>query len=384
MAFPIGAVIGGVLGVGSSIFGASEQRNAARQANAQAEKQAKQQYKRAKKEWEIDFLDKQANWMWDKARIAAVRYTERQKEADYNWRSQRLIESAMENLAVNTEALRDRFVVEEGLRAQQVGMEYGYTMNRLAAEAGESVRQYMAGIRDTALQSQQLVNQTEREGQELLTSLSFDMQKDGLQWDIAQIAALIDQSQTAATAGTRMGGSASSKRLALNKAQELGRTFGELDQRAKSREARMGLFNAVMQGETATQMGRMALSMQDQAEKIKYTNARYASDTAFETMKLQRLTIPSFELAAKQYGRELKSLQIQTQGVINEASMPYRQAIIFDPPEPIKGLKPEKYAPTKIYEPSTAGMIGGAILAGAQGAINFGSYTKSDGTLGWR
>lgn len=380
----LGAIIGGVLGIGSSIFGASQQQSAARQANALSEKQAKQQYKRAVKEWELDFLQQQSNWMWDKAKIEAARYIERQKKADYDWRNQRLIESAMENLAVNTAALRDKFVVEEGLRAQQVGMEYGYTMNRLAAEAGESVRQYMAGIRDTALQSQQMVNQTEREGQELLSSLSFDMQKDNLQWDMAQIAALIDQSQTAAVAGARLGGSGSAKRLAINKAQELGRTWGEMEQRSNAREAKLGLFNTVMQGETATQLGRMALSMQDQAQKIRYTNSRYAADSALETMKMQRLTIPSFELAERQYGRELKSLQIQTQGVLNEASMPYREAIIFDPPEPIKGLKPVKYAPTKVYVPSTAGMIGGAILSGMQGAVSMGTYTKSDGTLGWR
>ena len=381
---PLGAIIGGVLGVGSAIYSGSQQQSAAREANRLAEKQAKAQFDRAKKEWRIDWLQQKSNWMWDKAKIEAARYVERQKEADYNWRNQKLIESAMENLAVNSSALYDRFVVEENLRAQQVGMEYGYTMNRLAAEAGESVRQYMAGIRDTALQSQQLVNQTEREGQELLSSLSFDMQKDNLQWEMAEIAALIDQSQTTAVASARLGGSGSAQRLAMNKAQELGRTWGEMEQRANAREAKLGLFNTVMQGETATQMGRMALSMQDQAEKIKYTNSRYAADTALESMRMERLTIPSFELAERQYGRELKSLQIQTQSVINEASMPYRKAIIFDPPKPIKGLKPEKYAPTKVYEPSTAGIIGNALLSGIQGAIDFGTYTKSDGTLGWR
>ena len=375
-----GFAIGGL----SSLISGSQQQSAAREANALAKAQAKAQFDRAKKEWRIDWLQQKSNWMWDKAKIEAARYVERQKEADHNWRNQKLIESAMENLAVNSSALYDRFVVEENLRAQQVGMEYGYTMNRLAAEAGESVRQYMAGIRDTALQSQQLVNQTEREGQELLSSLSFDMQKDNLQWEMAEIAALIDQSQTAAVASTRLGGSGSAQRLAMNKAQELGRTWGEMEQRANAREAKLGLFNTVMQGETATQMGRMALSMQDQAEKIKYTNSRYAADTALESMRMERLTIPSFELAERQYGRELKSLQIQTQSVINEASMPYRKAIIFDPPKPIKGLKPEKYAPTKVYEPSTAGIIGNALLSGIQGAISFGSYTKDNGTLGWR
>jgi hypothetical protein len=64
--------------------------------------------------------------------------------------------------------------------------------------------------------------------------------------------------------------------------------------------------------------------------------------------------------------------------------MPYRQSIIFDPIKPIKGLKPEYMAPSKVYEPSTAGVIGNSILSGVQGAINLGTYTKKDGTLGWR
>jgi len=80
----------------------------------------------------------------------------------------------------------------------------------------------------------------------------------------------------------------------------------------------------------------------------------------------------------------MKALQIQTQSQVDEASMPYRKAIIFDPIKPIKGLKPEYYAPSKVYEPSTAGIIGNSILSGVQGAINLGSYTKRDGTLGWR
>jgi hypothetical protein len=246
------------------------------------------------------------------------------------------------------------------------------------------MRQYMAGIRDTALQSMQVVNETERQGQELLVSLSFDAQKDNLQWEMAQVAALMDQGQSSAVAEARLGGSGSAQRLAMNKAQELGRSWGELDQRSRAREARVNLFNLAMQGETATQLGRMALQMQDQAQKIQYTNARYAADTSFETSKMKNLTIPSFELAERQYGRELKALQIQTQGVLNEASMPYRKAIIFDPIKPIKGLKPEFFAPTKVYEPSTAGIIGNSILGGIQGAINMGTYTKSDGTLGWR
>jgi hypothetical protein len=379
------AATGAILGLGSSIMGGMQQQSAARQANASAEKQAKQQYKRAVKEWEIDYLEKRANWMWDVAKTEATKYVERQKEADYNWRAQKLIDSAMSNLAVNQAALHDRFVTEEDLRAVQVGGEHGYNMNRLASEAGETVRQYMAGIRDSALQSSQAVNQMQREQQEILSSMVFDQQKDQLGWEINQIAALMDSADTQAVASARSGGSGTADRVALNAAQKLGRAWGEMDQRSKAREARVGLMNGAMRGETATQLGRIALSMQDQAQKIQYTNAQYVSNSAYETSKLRDLTIPGFQLAENQYGRELKALQIQTQGVLNEASMPYRQAIFFDPVEPIKGLKPEKYAPTKVYVPSTAGIIGSAIIGGVQGAINLGTYTDpATGTMKWR
>lgn len=378
------AAAGAGLGAIQSLISGSQQQDAARQANALAELQAQQQYDRAKKEWKIDWWEKKANWMWDTAKVEAAKYVERQKESDSLWRSGRLIDSAMENLAVNTAALHDRFVTEENLRAYQVGQEYSYKMDQLAATSGETVRQYMASIRDKALSSSQTVNQMEREQKEIISSLVFDMQKDQLGWEIAQISSIVDAAQVKATASGRLGGSATGDRLALNEAQKLGRAWGEMDLRSRDRDAKVGLLNMAMQGETATQLGRTALAMQDEVEKIKYTNARYAADTSFETDRFRSLTIPGFQLAENQYGRELKALQIQTQGVLDEASMPYRKAIIFDPVRPIKGLKPEKYAPTKVHVPSTAGIIGSAIIGGVQGAINMGTFTKPDGTIGWR
>jgi len=378
------AAAGAVLGLGQSFISGSQQQDAAREANELAEKQAKARFERAKKEYQIDWWQQKSNWLWQKAQVKAMKYAERQKKADYEWRAGKMIDAALQNLEVNTGAIRDKYITEENLRAKQVGMSYGYKMDQLASTAGETVRQYMAGIRDTALQSAQLVNQTEREGQELVSSLIFEQQKDHLQWELGQIAAVIDGAQVAATAGTRLGGSGTADRLAQNVAQKLGQTYGQMQMQSQSRQARLGLMNTAMRGETAVQMGRMALSMQDQAEKIKYTNSRYAADTAFETKVFGDLTIPSFALAGRQGVREMKALQIQTQSQVDEASMPYRKAIIFDPIKPIKGLKPEYYAPSKVYEPSTAGIIGNSILSGVQGAINLGSYTNRDGTMGWR
>lgn len=376
---------GAGIGLAQGVLGGMEQKSAAAAANKLQEQIAKKQYRRAMKEWRIDWWQQKSNWLWETAQVEAQRYAERQKEADYNWRAGKLIESAMQNMAVNSEAIRDKFIVEEDLRAKQVGMEYGYKMDQVNATAGETVRQYMAGIRDTALQSAQLVNQTEREAQELMSSLVFEQQKDHLQWEMGQIAAVIDSAQVAATAGVRSGGSGTADRLAINVAQKLGQAYGQMELQSRSRSARLGLMNTAMRGETAVQLGRMALSMQDQSDKIKYTTARHAADTAFETSVFRDLTIPGFALAGRQGAREMKALQIQTQSVIDEASMPYRKAIIFDPIRPIKGLRPEYLAPTKVYEPSTVGMIGNSILSGAQGAISLGTYTDpTTGQIKWR
>jgi len=384
MAFPLLTVLGAATGLAGSLFSGQQQQAAAKEANALALKQAKQQFRRAKQEYRLDFFQQKANFLWDTARVEAQRYVERQKESDYNFRSQRLIDSAIKNLAVNTAALKDRFETEETLRAKQVGLEYGYSMDRLAAEAGETVRQYMVGIRDTALQSMQMVNQTERQGQELITGLVFDQQKDNLEREISEIASMIDQGNTSATVEARLGGSQTAQRLVANKAQELGRTWSQLDWKSKQRQNQIGLFNQSVQGETAVQLGRMALQIQDSAQKIGYTNARYGADTRFESAKLRELTIPSFALAERQYKRELQSLQIQTQGIIDEAALPYRKAIFFDPIKPIKGLKPTFFAPTKVFEPSTAGIVGQGILNGLSQGISFGSFTGDDGILKFR
>ena len=171
-------------------------------------------------------------------------------------------------------------------------------------------------------------------------------------------------------------------RKSLNELQKLGRSYGEMKQRNQSRQSRQALFNSTMQGEVASQMGQYALAMGDSAERMKYTSNRYAQDASNTLNVFNQLTIPSFDLAKRQGEREMESLYIGTQGRIDEASMPYRDAIIFDPLEPIAGLKPDYYAPTKIYEPSGLDIALGAVQGGVQGAMQF-SYQKEGGGLGF-
>jgi hypothetical protein len=137
-----------------------------------------------------------------------------------------------------------------------------------------------------------------------------------------------------------------------------------------------------MQGEVASQMGQYALAIGDNAERLKYTKNKYAQEGANALDVFRELTIPSFDLAKRQGGRELESLYIETEGRIDEASMPFRESIIFDPLEPIAGLKPEYYAPTKVYEPTGLDIALGTVQGGVQGAMQF-SYQKEGGGLGF-
>ena len=90
------------------------------------------------------------------------------------------------------------------------------------------------------------------------------------------------------------------------------------------------------------------------------------------------LTLPSFDLAARQGEREYQALLQNTMNTIDGASTPYQEAIIFDPLEPIAGLKPEKGMVTKVAKPGWGSILTNSFIQGAQGALGM-SYTNSSG-----
>ena len=124
MAFPVAAVVGGILGIGQSILGGASQKAAADAQNAEQERIAKAQYKRSLQEYQIQKQRDMTQWYWDRARIEQLRFNEKQTALDQATYGAKLISSATENLAINSQALYDKFVTEERLRATQVGMDY--------------------------------------------------------------------------------------------------------------------------------------------------------------------------------------------------------------------------------------------------------------------
>jgi hypothetical protein len=371
MAFPVAAVVGGILGIGQSILGGASQKAAADAQNAEQKRIAKAQYKRSLQEYQIQKQRDKTQWYWDRARIEQLRFNEKQTALDQATYGAKLISSATENLAINSQALYDKFVTEERLRATQVGMDYQYTTSKLAADSTEAVRQYMQNINQTALQSNATVAKLMTDTQELLASLALEEQRDYLGWQLNVLSAAAKDSEVKAVASARQGGSNTSRKLAVQAAQQLGRTWAELDQRATSRDVKLGLLNSTMKNDVSRQLSQYALTMQDETEKIKYTNARYISDYGLAKSQMQSLTIPSFQLAEKQYGRELKSLQLQTRQAFDEATTKYREQTFFDPLKPVAGLRPKYIAPTAIAGPSAGSVIGNAILSGVSTAAMF-------------
>lgn len=375
-------LLGAAVGAATGLIGGNQKAEAARDQNDAAEKQAEQRFERANKEWKIDYEQRLSNYAWKVAETEALRFIDRQKKSDYEQRQGQIIDSAMRNLEVNQRALNDKFVVSEGLRRQQEELSLSNTMNTLAIESNERVRQYMTAIQQKGLEADTLLKQTQTEGQALQTDIVNGYAEEAMKRDTDSVAALVASSVDRSKALVRSGGSGSAHRLSLNALQKLGRSYGEVRQRNQNRQTKLGIFNSSMQGEVASRMGQFALAMADSAERLKFTNDKYAQDAGNTLDVFQQLTIPTFDLASRQGERELESLYIGTEARINEASMPFRESIIFDPLEPIAGLKPDYYAPTKVYESSGLDVALGAVQGGVQGAMQF-SYGRQGGGLGF-
>ena len=115
---------------------------------------------------------------------------------------------------------------------------------------------------------------------------------------------------------------------------------------------------------------------------MNYTMDSYRREGAFRSSVFSDLTLPGYDLAARQGQRDLDSLFLNTQGRLDEARMPFRESIIFDPQKPLPGMYTSMAGPTYQAGPSTLGVIGGAVVAGVNGALS-ATYKKADGSLGF-
>lgn len=445
MPFPIFAAIGAAVGIGGAIINGAGQRAAADAQNRAQDEAARKQheYDKAVYKWQNDSA--MAQWSYDMARTAQLRELENQYSLEQAQQGTKLIQSAIQNYDLNMGALYDEFVVGETIRATQEGLQYGRTMQQAGqavSEAGiqygmtlsrsgfevqqtildasqrkaavmldtmEQTRQYMTSVLDAGLQAQQLMARTQNEAKSLVESLTIEEARDYLGYQLNQAVAIAEDSKAKARGYAMQGGGGTAQRLAVEAAQQLGRRYGELTLASRSREAKLGALNGALKGEVASQMGQLALRMQDSADRTAYaisradldaqsldqnvslsvnrsqaetsfarsmydlSISRASSEADFASNIMKSVTIPSFELSSRQYQREVTALGAQTQGVIDEALIPYRQAIYFDPLKPIPGPEPVLIGPTPVQAPSWGSIIGNSVIQGFKGAMQFSS-----------
>ena len=133
--------------------------------------------------------------------------------------------------------------------------------------------------------------------------------------------------------------------------------------------------NQANQTNTFTQ-GRLAGLGQEAQRSYDFTTNNLLTE-------YNQLTLPSFDLAARQGEREYQALLQNTMNTIQGASTPYQDAILIDPLEPIAGLEPQKGMMTPVAKPSWGSILAGSFLQGAQGALGM-SYTNASGNLAFR
>lgn len=414
-----GAIAMAGLNFVQGMVGGASARDAARAQNKAQQEMIDAQYKRDKQIYKINFLKEKSEYAWNMANTEAARYQERVKKADFEAQQERIIDSALLNLQLNTEALRDQFVASEKLRAIQEGMELdkGMADERLAANRAivqarfdgaenalrsmENVGAYVNSIRQAGLQADQLLASKENEGQNIQEQIVIGEQLDTLKRDAQAVSALLDGADRRAGAVVRGGGSNNSRRIALDSMKAFGRSYSELTTEQARRRSQLNNYNAEIAGESSVQMAQLANGIQDATRKIAFTredstlnlgritNTARLAQQAYDINANYRLntyndlTIPTFELAAREGNRQYKSLVQNTINDLKAASTPYREAIIFDPLKPIKGLKPEKGMFTPAQGPSWGSIIAGSVIKGAQGAMSM-SYTDQAGNLKFR
>jgi hypothetical protein len=377
---PIGAIIGAVAGIGSSIFGASSAKKSADAQYKAAKKEAKARFERDVKEWELGNKVQEAQWWWDKARTEQLRFNEKQKASDAAAYQTNVINAAAGQLSSRIGEISSRAALEQGTEFARASTEYPYRMQALTIETLESTRQYLNQVNQLAVQGAQLTNRASRETDELVQSLVLEEQRDKLGWELNKIQALVEDSKAGARAVDRQGGGNTSKLLMVQAAKQLGRSWGDLENKATARNVRLGLLNSTIKGEYAKQLGIYALGIQDAAERTKSTLARSRNEESFLSNTMSQLTIPAFGWRESVYSAQRTSAQADFASTAASVVRPYRQEVYFDPLKPVPSLKPEYIGPTQPSTPSLGFTIGNAILSGVQGAMQF-SYKSGDGSL---
>lgn len=342
----------------SQVLQASNENAAARKINKAEQEDAKRQQARADAQYNLDRNQQVSQYLWDVARTAQMRKVEAENEMDTVNTGTRIINAAANSLRLNSEALYDKFITEESLRAKEVGINYASTQDKLSADTMSQVSQFLNGVNSRVAESAVMEAQGNRSRSELLQQLNLEARRDQMEWQMAQVAGLAKAGEEGARLAEAQGGGVTAQRVALDALAALGRQYEKLTLGVQDRDVRLGM-TRMMDDEMAKRMALQAIEVQDYVQRSQYALNRYGADSRLAQSQLEDLTIPTFGLGQRQYRRELEGLQLQAREQFDSASTPYRRQEFFDPLSPIAGLPPTVQKPRKASEVGTGSVMAG-------------------------
>jgi hypothetical protein len=409
------------VGAVGSLLGSSSRNSATRARNKARREQYERQQEWNAAQYAYGEIQADTQYAWDLAKHEALKFQEAENKLYYEFAQDQQLDYAIKNLELNSDALYDQYVTAENLRAKQETLNLGLTTSRnvtalqeqglrandLASQAQlnklqsqTQIKDYLIGVKQQANAQNLLMNRQNQEVQALLGSIASDVMVEKFEQDITRIAQQVEEGQAKARSTVRTGGTSTARQLAMNSAKALGRTYGELKinqqqrnqkvvaQNLQNKGTAMQMYNAALQSSRLALRGEEVSKTADirqqqlgnQFAGVKLASDQTNNEQQYTLASFRDLTIPGFELAQKQGQREQKALELNTMAAMTEASMPYRDAIMFEPRRALPGLRPYGAGPTMESTQSTAATIGGAVTAAAQGFLS-GGFKNAKGGL---
>ena len=410
-----------VTGGASSLFG-----SLSRNKGVDARNQARRDQYNSQQEWNAaqyayGEIQSEVAYGWDMAKHTALQFTEKQKKLDFEFLQGNQIDTTIKNLDLNVQALRDQYMVAEDLRAQQTMLDMGLTTdtnaNKLAQtqvrandlssqaqlnmiQSQTEIANYLLDVQSNANAQSQLMLQQDQEIGQILDSIATDVMVEKFEQDLTMVASMVEEGQTSTRANVRLGGTSTSRQLAMNTAKALGRTYGEMKINQQERNNRvaqqnlrnkgnaMQMFDVALNTARVKNAGQLAVEsgqirndqLQNALSGVQLDAEQIDTDQTFSENVYNDLTVPGFELANKQGQRELEALNLSAYNDLVTVGMPYRDPILFEPQKALPGLRPYGVGPTMEAKESLGASIGGAVIGAAQGAMK-GAYKNSSGGL---
>jgi len=361
---------------------------------------------RAKKD-QLEF--QQANLVADRNLVEQMR-----QQANAQKANQLNMQVAGDSLSIQQEQL--------GLRATEVARQSSYEAAINGLQLAETVRGFLQTGKEIRNAADVRARGAERAISEVMGSIAIEEGTDNFGWQLSQVQAMLEDGVLEAR-GAAQGSGKTAQRLAISSAQALGRTWGQQVLRSRSRGLRVNLANELLNKELATQsagdvlrledlqaragfqittsslrnenilggarnaldqtevasrqqmnvfrdaMDRGELSFDDSMGAQQFALKAYTQDWEQRQKVLKQLTIPSYNLARRQGIREAQGLYLRTKGTIENAAMPYRGQMIFDPIAPIPGPGPEQSGTANFSSPGFGQVLAGNLAAAGGKAL---------------